>query len=591
MPEKRSYPDQLQDAAHKRSKAPDGSPVAADKSGNAQNEAARKEAVAARIAAIKARSKAGLSATPPGGQPAAAPQTPPTDAASPTGIRPDVAARIAAIKAKAAAAKSSGALPPARPPAPAPRPADDDTRERVRAQIEALKGRHATGRPEPIIPASQNDQDPNDRARGGLGIGLHPALFQDLTHKTAQKGKAKKKNEPPANPYLTIPDAKPSPDERIPDESFDPTFAKQRDRKLRPMAFNQKGKFIAQAEAIRADERLEKLNKEIEAENRRREIEEATERSFLVKKPPAIEWWDEPLVNGSDYTDIATSPDKINLEPITHYIQHPVLLDPPQERNAPKPKAMYLTKKEQAKLRRQRRTEEHKEEQAKIRLGLVEPPPPKVKKSNLMRVLGQEAVKDPTAVEARVNREIEQRLRDHEDRNHTRQLTAEQRRERLAAQQAADAERGIHVVVFRVESICSRKHRFQIDKNAEQSALTGTVVLHPAMNLVVAEGGAHSIRFYKNLMMNRIRWAENESSSAVGEDKADHHEFLRPLQNNGSAKDLSHNKCTLVWEGENKERVFKRWRNVVCETDGQAKNALARAGMENMWSLAQNILN
>ena len=68
---------------------------------------------------------------------------------------------------------------------------------------------------------------------------------------------------------------------------------------------------------------------------------------------------------------------------ITSYVQHPVAIEPPQDKLAPPPKPMYLTQKETKKLRRQRRMAEMKEEQAKIRLGLVPPPPPKVKKGNL----------------------------------------------------------------------------------------------------------------------------------------------------------------------------------------------------------------
>ena len=115
------------------------------------------------------------------------------------------------------------------------------------------------------------------------------------------------------------------------------------------------------------------------------------EKNFVVEAPPPLEWWDEGLINGDSYDRIEDpsslkidSPDSI----VTEYIQHPVALEPPQERQAPAPKAMFLTSKEQAKIRRQRRMAELKEMQAKIRLGLVPAPPPKVKKGNLMRVLG-----------------------------------------------------------------------------------------------------------------------------------------------------------------------------------------------------------
>jgi len=59
---------------------------------------------------------------------------------------------------------------------------------------------------------------------------------------------------------------------------------------------------------------------------------------------------------------------------------------------------MYLTEQERKKMRRKKRLEKEKEKQDKIRLGLMQPPAPKLKLTNFMRVLGNEAVADPTKV-------------------------------------------------------------------------------------------------------------------------------------------------------------------------------------------------
>ena len=88
---------------------------------------------------------------------------------------------------------------------------------------------------------------------------------------------------------------------------------------------------------------------------------------------------------------------------------------------------MFLTKKERKKLRRQNRREAWKEKQDKIRLGLLPPDEAKVKMSNLMRVLGNEAVLDPTKVEASVREQMAKRLANHEKMNAERKLTPEQR--------------------------------------------------------------------------------------------------------------------------------------------------------------------
>lgn len=110
---------------------------------------------------------------------------------------------------------------------------------------------------------------------------------------------------------------------------------------------------------------------------------------------------------------------------------------------------VFLTKKERKKLRRQNRRETWKEEQEKIRLGLEAPPEPKLRISNLMRVLGTEAVQDPTKIEAHVRQQMAKRLKAHEDANAARRLTADQRREKKARKLKEDTSLGVYVAVYR----------------------------------------------------------------------------------------------------------------------------------------------
>jgi U4/U6 small nuclear ribonucleoprotein PRP3 len=81
-----------------------------------------------------------------------------------------------------------------------------------------------------------------------------------------------------------------------------------------------------------------------------------------------------------------------------------VPLPPPAEAPPPPPQPLKLTAKEQKKLRTQRRLAREKERQEMLRQGLLEPPPPKVRIANLMRVLGAEATADPTVSKRRVAR-------------------------------------------------------------------------------------------------------------------------------------------------------------------------------------------
>lgn len=82
----------------------------------------------------------------------------------------------------------------------------------------------------------------------------------------------------------------------------------------------------------------------------------------------SVEWWDQPLLDGSSYE----APQKEDA--ITNYIHVPVLLDPVAELPPPPPMQMMLTQKEKKKIKRIQKKEKQREEADKIRLGLIEPP-------------------------------------------------------------------------------------------------------------------------------------------------------------------------------------------------------------------------
>ncbi|CAG0904148.1 unnamed protein product, partial [Cyprideis torosa] len=191
--------------------------------------------------------------------------------------------------------------------------------------------------------------------------------------------------------------------------------AKPAQRPDRRFAFHEKGKFEQQAKQMRMRAQLEKVQEEISQLAKKTGIETATKlaKTAAPKKreadpeadgPPEIEWWDLLMVNADTH--------EVDESRITNLVEHPAQVHP-EGADANKiivPK-IFLTKKEQKKLRRQNRRETWKDKQEKIRLGLEPPPDPKVKLSNLMRVLGQQAVADPTKVEAHVRAQMAARMK------------------------------------------------------------------------------------------------------------------------------------------------------------------------------------
>ncbi|PGH11034.1 hypothetical protein AJ80_07310 [Polytolypa hystricis UAMH7299] len=538
-----------------------------------------------------------------------------------------VRARLQAARGGIAPTPSPGAATSSGSPTPAASPALSRI-EQMKARVAAATGRANAAVQQRVQPPAPSFLPPPaeetmPKGRGGLDVGLHPALLGDSLHgsrssknRQAMQPKfattmANRRTESPApamgKPKQQLDLSGPTLEEARNNPYYDPSLgaktALAKPRHSRQLVFNQKGKYIQQAAALRRQAQLEDMKKRIAERARQAGIDEDldVEKAFSIPAPPSIEWWDEGLINGTDYSAIG-DPQNLKIDTpdsvITIYIQHPVLLDPPQEKNNPAPKPMFLTPTEQAKIRRQRRMADLKEQQAKIRLGLEPAPPPKVKKSNLMRVLGEEAVKDPTAVEARVNREIAERATKHVEENESRKLTKEERHEKLVNQQDQDASKGIHVSVYKIDNLANGRHRFKISKNAEQHALTGVCVMNPRFNLVIVEGGQHSILAYKKLMLNRIDWTENVAPNNTTTDVAASSNSREPLaswlapedETTGESKDLSQNSCLLVWEGEAKTRAFRKWLGArVCESDAQAKDVLARSKMENFWTLAKSM--
>jgi U4/U6 small nuclear ribonucleoprotein PRP3 len=193
-----------------------------------------------------------------------------------------------------------------------------------------------------------------------------------------------------------------------PDNTYvDPRIGqKMAARSKRSMVFHDAGKFQDEANRLRMKAQLEKLQSDISSIARKTGISSATQLAKLVprgdkeEKEPEIEWWDQLLIGSTNYENWVVRPGAIS-----NLIEHPIQLRP-MESSRPVHVPMFLTKREHKKLRRQNRREAWKEKQDKIRLGLVAPDEPKVKMSNLMRVLGNEQILDPTKIEQQVRTQM-----------------------------------------------------------------------------------------------------------------------------------------------------------------------------------------
>ncbi|XP_077455782.1 U4/U6 small nuclear ribonucleoprotein Prp3 [Stigmatopora argus] len=353
-------------------------------------------------------------------------------------------------------------------------------------------------------------------------------------------------------------------------------LAPQRARKT--FKFHEQGRFEKIAQRIRTKAQLERLQNEISQAAKKTGIHASTKLALIAPRKdigdsevPNIEWWDSFILPTNIVIKPETNLDEIVLFGVTNLVEHPAQISPPVDKDKPVTLGVYLTKKEQKKLRRQTRREGQKEVQEKVRLGLMPPPEPKVRISNLMRVLGTEAVQDPTKVEAHVRAQMAKRQKAHEEANAARKLTAEQRKEKKVKKLKEDLGSGVHITVYRIRNLQNPAKKFKVEANANQLYLTGTVVLHKDVNLVVVEGGPKSQKKFKKLMMHRIKWEEHNSKR----DDPD-----------GDDDTRRNNKCWLIWEGTAKDRSFGDIKFKQCPTENMAREHFKKHSTEHYWDLA-----
>jgi U4/U6 small nuclear ribonucleoprotein PRP3 len=390
--------------------------------------------------------------------------------------------------------------------------------------------------------------------------------------------------------------------QEVTDAYFDPALStrdsKGLRRKSRPsLQFVKEGFFQKQAETARLKAEFgEDYVRDLE-ERRRHEAQEAIdagENPNLVPigkrddadidgetDVPSVEWWDERiLIDKSRYPDGATwdSLDASNIkEPkLTAYVEHPVELEPPIQSTSPAPAPLKLTRREMKKLRTQRRQAREAEKQELIRQGLLEPPKPKVKISNLMRVLGSESAADPTAIELEVSRQMAERQAAHEDRNLARMLTPAERREKKLKKlldhppgQSSTSEE-IEVAVYKVKDLSLPQNRFKIQVNARENHLTGVAIIVPRLfSVIIVEGGPKTLRRYENVMLNRIKWKVPGDSEEMIVDEAS-----------------LDNYCALVWRGIVAERSFRgKFRTEEVHSEVMGRNLLEKHGIVHYWDL------
>jgi hypothetical protein len=344
---------------------------------------------------------------------------------------------------------------------------------------------------------------------------------------------------------------------------------------------------------------------------------------------PTMEWWDTaflPPARQQEYTeymqarkarvtarpedanadqsaqDVAFGYEECNLpnQQAWEYVQHPVPIQSSVDEelmSKPIVVPLKLTKDEQKRLRRTERASRNKELLDKQRMGLLPPPEPKVRLANLMRVLTDAAVADPSAVEAKVREQMAQRVKNHEMRNLAKKLTPEERRDKWKTKMTAHGPHGPDCVLLRVPTLVNKRIRAKIDLTAKDTFLTGIVLecRNSGFSLVVVEGGTRATKKYLRLMTHRIDWnkavlpanKEDELDDDNDEDAEGDDEVTREVHGI-TAKGVGSgagSKCEVLWQGTVSKRNFEDFRFEATKSASAARKLLAGKSLAHMWDM------
>lgn len=315
---------------------------------------------------------------------------------------------------------------------------------------------------------------------------------------------------------------------------------------------------VAGEQRSRGDAFRERLRREREAEEREKDLERKGHVPNLrlgeekyaesIIEPNYVEWWDR------DYFDRRGNLlDLGNIELITSYVQHPVIIGGVSKGENIEEK-VYLTKKEMKKLRRGKRKLAIEEKRDMIKLGLLKNEGDKVSLKNLPNVLLNEGVANPTEVEMRVREQVAKRREQHEAMNEERKLTKEQRNEkRLRGIERDVVKNGVYCLVAIIRGEITGKLRYKVGKNAAELELNGICASVADRSLVVVEGASKSVEKYENLFERRIDWSANGS------------------------------RLNILWKGKIASSKFQKWSMYAFDGDVEIKEFLRGFGIENWW--------
>lgn len=275
-----------------------------------------------------------------------------------------------------------------------------------------------------------------------------------------------------------------------------------------------------------------------------------------------VEWWD------SQYTEIFQTFNNHNHQEIDTKLRAlipenelPKIVNSLSKKKIPHLK-LLPTRDELHKNNRKARLEKQLKIQEEIKYGLRPAPANKVKLSNFHKVYGS-TITNPTELEQKVRKEIEEHQKRHLEHNEARKLNKAKKKEKLMRKVRRDSAKSVIVSLYIVPDLKRYENQFKILRQAKQYWMNGLVLCSSDLSVkwpsvVIIEAGPKYSKKFDQLIKQRMTW---------------------PKDAEGAVKSP-----VLIWKGVNSDQKMKPMSLIKAASENDYIQCLKDAGFENMMS-------
>ena len=226
-----------------------------------------------------------------------------------------------------------------------------------------------------------------------------------------------------------------------------------------------------------------------------------------------------------------------------------------------------LTKKEKRSLKKIYHEQKRKDEQEKIKLGLMKPKEKKLKYSNMIQLFSNASFSNPSQIYQKVENSYKEREKRMLEENAKNTLTKEQKKIKFKEKIDKDQEKGLYGYFFKINKI------YEIENNnrfnswmkifCKKYKISGFLInfFKQNENFAYLEGGQKALNKIQRRIGNKLKIEQNnlrkkEEEKKIKEKNENINEILEIKKVNNNDDINNDYSCVLKWKGIIKKKNF-----------------------------------